>query len=68
MQVEEFEVLGGADLLGCREFEGAGMRGDPAAGDGPGGGVRCGRPLIYPGPTADLPGPVQRRAEVTGAA
>ena len=41
-------------------------RGTLTTGGDPAGGVRCGRPLIYPVPAADLPLPLRRRAAVSG--
>ncbi|MGW4461851.1 hypothetical protein [Micromonospora sp. NPDC004704] len=58
------EELGGAELLEYRELLPAGARGEPDA--GPVGGVRCGRPLLYPIPLAALPGPLRHRAESGG--
>jgi len=53
-----------SDLLAYRELEpGAQDRGD---GEPVRSGVRCGRPLVYPVPVADLPDPVRRRAEAGG--
>jgi hypothetical protein len=52
--------LDGGDLLAYRALAGARPRGD----DGPApvhSGVRCGRPLAYPVPAADLPGPLRHR-------
>lgn len=57
--------IAASDLLAYRELDALPTRGDdePVAS-----GVRCGRPLVYPVPVADLPEPVRRRAEAGGGA
>jgi len=59
--------LGASDLLAYRELVAASVRGPecPEA-DRQVSGVRCGRPLIYPVPAADLPTALRRRAEAFG--
>ena len=58
------DELGGPELLEYRELVPADARGGLDA--GPVGGLRCGRPLLYPIPVADLPAPVRHRAEPGG--
>ena len=60
------EELSGSELLAHRAFAPADGKGADGPADEPSGGVRCGRPLIYPVPVEDLPGPVRRRAEALG--
>ena len=58
-----------ADVLAYRDLIPPGDRGDRTVADdesGAGGGVRCGRPLLYPVPAADLPLPLRRRAQSFG--
>jgi hypothetical protein len=58
------EDLNGPELLGYGELTTASTRGPHVA--GPVGRVGCGRPLLYPIPTADLPLPLRIRAEPAG--
>lgn len=56
------EELTGDHLLAHPAFGPAGERGVPPPADPDGGGVRCGRPLVYPVPAEDLPAPLRGRA------
>lgn len=58
------DELTGDEVLGHHALTGAGGRGDGTG--GPGGGVRCGHPLIYPVPPEELPAPLRGRAGMGG--
>jgi hypothetical protein len=56
------DELNPSDLLAHRELQPPADRGQTDVGDaGPPAGVRCGRPLLYPVPAADLPAPLRHR-------
>jgi len=58
------DELTGDEVLAHHALTGAGGRGDGT--DGPGGGVRCGHPLIYPVAPEELPAPLRGRAGMGG--
>ncbi|GIF72993.1 hypothetical protein [Asanoa siamensis] len=64
MTIGPIDDLGDADLLERRQLVALRARGD--VGTTPVGGVRCGRPLVYPIAADDLPPPLRLRAEVSG--
>lgn len=67
MAVAELDLLDEADVLDYGELAWAGRRGlDDNGADGPAGGIRCGRPLIYPVPVECLPAMIRARADATG--
>lgn len=60
------DELSAGELLGYRPLIPAGVRGLDALTATPIAGVRCGHPLLYPIPPADLPAPWAARAGTTG--
>ena len=68
MVVAELELLDEADVLDYGELAPTGRRGLDDDADGPIGGIRCGRPLVYPVPPGCLPPMIRARAEATGCA
>jgi hypothetical protein len=60
------EPLADGEVLAVRTLETLDHRGAPGPADGLTGRVRCGRPLVYPVPVADLPPLLRRRAEQSG--